>query len=277
MKSFQPREAMQVVGRGSTQLLFETSFNVKPAMSTSVGESYEVAINGYTAYNDRVLFTGTLNKTLYYKHPHGKKGNNSNRNEETDKNNDQSESRQDNSSNKSTSSTQALSFLSKIKRTSRKGKTNQQKEASTENAEHTSDNKNQQKKNEKTEQTSSESNELTCLSGSGQIVDSANGIVHFHQQALEFSGTVDIPGVRPGDAIRVEHAGGSTFEPYVAKAAESENNSGTENNTELIEAATHTFAVNVVLVATRPKTETHLTKRKKRISSLPLDNDAPDK
>jgi len=257
MKITQPMKARYVVGRGSTQLLFESSFDVKPPMSTTVGESYEVEVTNYTAFNDRVLIKGTLNKTLYYKHPHGQKGNTSNSDKEAEK-------QQENSNTDSTTSTTSQKFLSKIKR--RKGKNSQQKEQAEETSKQKSSDKNQQNKNEQSEQNDSASNQLACLCGSGQIVESTHGIVHFHQQALEFSGTVEIPGVKPGDSIHVTRVEGSTFEPLVTAAAANENNNG------LINAATHTFAVDVELVATRSKAEKHTSKKERSFKSLPLNN-----
>jgi len=274
MKCTQSREAMQVVGKGSTQLLFETSFDVKPPMSTAIGESYEVEITDFKVFSDRVLFKGTVDKTLYYKHPHGKKGKEGNTNQKDDKDkkdendkkddkkDDQSQNQQENSCDDSAES-KSCKFLSKIKKHSRKGKKNQQKEKSSEKDNHKSGDKDQQ--TEKSEQKSSESNELTCLSGSGQLIDSAYGIVHFRQQVLEFAGTVEIPGVRPGDTIDVERAEGSTFEPLGSTAS---------GNTifGLIDKITQAFAVDVVLVATRSQPAKHSST--KEFSSLPADNNA---
>lgn len=297
MKCTQPREAMQVVGKGSTQLLFETSFDVKPPMSTAIGESYEVEITDFKVFCDRVLFKGTVDKTLYYKHPHGKKGKECNTNKEEDKDkkdekdkkddnckkddkdkkdnkckkddkkDDQSKHQQENSCDDSATSTKSCKFLSKIKKYSRKGKTNQQKEKSSEKDNHKCDDKDHQNETDKSERKSSESNELTCLSGSGQLIDSAHGIVHFRQQVLEFAGTVGIPGVRPGDTIHVERAEGSTFEPFVSTVSE-------DTICGLIDKTTQAFAVDVVLVATRSKPAKHSATKKRRFSSLPADNNA---
>lgn len=71
----------RTVGQGKTQLLCETRFSVKPAMSRVLGELYDVEITDYTVFIDRVLVKGIVEKSFFYKHPHlGKR--NSNKNDE---------------------------------------------------------------------------------------------------------------------------------------------------------------------------------------------------
>ncbi len=67
----------RIVGQGRTQLLCETSFSVKPAMSRVLGELYDVEITDYTVFIDKVLVKGIVEKSFFYKHPHlGKRNGN---------------------------------------------------------------------------------------------------------------------------------------------------------------------------------------------------------
>jgi DNA mismatch repair ATPase MutL len=282
VETIQSFEKMQVVGKGRTQLLFETSFNVNPPMSKIIGESYDVEITDYTVFNDRVLIKGTVEKTLYYKHPHGKKGQNDeadskkDNNEEADNNEEQSDKKDEESKDDSATSElkKSFHFFSKKRKNARKEEVNNKEEKSEKNKEQKSE-KNKEQKSEKKDSESknnsgiSESAEKTdefkCLNGWGQVLDSSNGIVHFNQQVSEFSGTVEIPGVMPGDYCHVELVEASNCDPFVAAAAASGNNNG-----GLIEAGTQLFALDVVLVAARTKAEKYSTRRKKKASTLPL-------
>jgi hypothetical protein len=66
----------QLVGQGKTQLLCETYINIKPPMSQIIRETYNVAVADYTVFADQVVVKGTVEKTIYYLHPHGKKASN---------------------------------------------------------------------------------------------------------------------------------------------------------------------------------------------------------
>ncbi|KJS15085.1 MAG: hypothetical protein VR69_15240 [Peptococcaceae bacterium BRH_c4b] len=69
----------RIVGQGRTQLLCETRFSVKPAMSRVLGELYDVEITDYTTFIDKVLVKGIVEKSFFYKHPHlGKRDGNKN-------------------------------------------------------------------------------------------------------------------------------------------------------------------------------------------------------
>jgi len=260
-------EQVQVVGEGRTQLLFETVFKIKPPMSKPLGESYDVQITDQTIFNDRVLIKGTVEKTLYYQHPHGKKGN-SNQKGDNNQKGDQSDNNEE--ENKNVSSTSAskktFRFLGK------KNKNSQNKDQS--------DNKEEESKNN-----SSTSAECKCLNGSGQVVDSSNGIVHFIQQVSEFTGTVEIPGITPSDFIHVRLAEVTDYDPVVAMDMEntdsenSEKGTTEQGNTEkknngLIYAGKQMFKIDIVLVATRTEQVQKIEKRKKKSKALPLKNTA---
>lgn len=299
METARPIEKMKVVGKGSTQLLFETSFDVKPPMSNPIGESYDVAITEYTALNDRVLIKGTVEKTLYYKHQHGKKGQDSAKknannggdsqnNEHSDNDNSDDNNTEETGNDDSATAKKSFRFLYKLRKNSRKEKANNQKKTGENKNQQSGNNKTQNKdknnncnknksKNNATKSAAEKTDELKCLSGSGQLVDSAHGIVHFHQQVLQFAGTVEIPGVRPGDSFEVERAEGRSFEAFTAIAAESENNNSgnSSNNNGLIEAATHKFVVDIVLTAKRNKPEKYSLRKNRNITALPLEQNVP--
>lgn len=275
MENTQSLEKMHIVGKGRTQLLFETSFNVKPPMSKIIGESYDVEITDYNVFNDRVLIKGTVEKTLYYKHPHGKKGqnnkadNNNDNNKKADNNEKEFEKNNDESQDDSTTSESKKSFhlFSKKRKNTRKEEVNNKEEKSEKNKEQASNKKDEESKNSSAASDSEKTDEFKCLNGWGQVLDSSNGIVHFNQQVSEFSGTVEIPGIMPGDYCQVELVEASNCDSFIAAAVDSGNNNG------LIEAGTQLFAIDVVLVAARSKAEKYSARRKKKARTLPLDQE----
>ena len=193
----------QLVGEGKTQLLCETYVNIKPPMSRIIRESYNVEVSDYTVLNDKVLVKGTVEKTFYYQHPHGKKS-------QSDQNKD-GDNKEDNKGD------------------------NPQGEAKKE-GENNESTKKEDKNNESTKP-----DEFKCLNSWGELVDSYAGIVHFNHQVFAFTGTVDIPGVLPGDECTVE-AAVNEYAPFAAIGAE---------NNDLIKEGTHAFKIDIALKATR--------------------------
>ncbi len=100
--------------------------------------------------------------------------------------------------------------------------------------------------------------EFKCLDGWGQLDDYYGGIVHFHNQIFQFKGTVEIPGVVPGDSIEVVRAEVAESHPFeaVALASDDDDDDDDDNNDPvdengLIHAGRQMFKINVVLCATR--------------------------
>jgi hypothetical protein len=291
METTHPVEKMQVVGKGSTQLLFETSFYIQPPMSKIVGESYDVEVTDFTILDEKVLVKGIVEKTLYYKHPHlGKKGNNKQQDSANSDKKDASENAgsEDTKDSKeaetadSADESKSKSVKSKLKnvygkfsRRSKKGKNSQEENSNQSNQEKNGeDNQEQSQKNEQENKKGSENtDEFKCLNGWGQVLDSSHGIVHFYQQVSEFSSTVDIPGAMPGDSCHIELAEVKNCEPFIATAAGSENNESKDNNSNnsLITTGTQMFSLDIVVVAARNKTKKQSRIRSKKAKTLPLD------
>lgn len=56
--------------------------------------------------------------------------------------------------------------------------------------------------------------EFKVYDGEGTLVDTLRGIVHFHQQFFEFTGTADITGVVPNDVVT--GTANITYDPFIA-------------------------------------------------------------
>jgi hypothetical protein len=83
--------------------------------------------------------------------------------------------------------------------------------------------------------------EFKLLNGWGSLVDSSSGIIHFHQQVFEFTGTVAIKDVIVTDVV----TGSAHVKNYdVFDATEVEDNG-------LISGGKQTFKIDVALSATR--------------------------
>ena len=119
----------------------------------------------------------------------------------------------------------------------KKGKNNQNEDSDNKEDKSQEENKKEDKSSESTKP-----DEFKCLNSWGQLVDSYAGIVHFNHQVFEFTGTVEIPGVLPGDVCTVEMAAVNEYGSFVALGAE---------NNDLIKEGTHPFKIDVALKATR--------------------------
>lgn len=177
MEATNPSPQPFEVGVGSTQLICETSFQVKPPLSKIIREEYTAEITDATVFNDKVLFTGKAEHMIYYLHAHGKKSNNDNK--------------QEGDSNRSSDEEPA--------------------------------------------------DEFKVFDGSGALVDSSRGIVHFHQQVFEFTGTTEIKGVVPTDVV-VGTAKVSEYDNFTAIAAD---------ESGVVSGGKKIFKINVDLSATR--------------------------
>jgi len=263
MVTTEPFEQMQVVGKGRTQLLFETTFKIKPPMSKLITEAYDVEITDYTVLTDRVQIKGTVEKTFYYQHPHlGKKGKNSQKNESNNKE-EQSQKKEAGSRNDSATSEYdaTVQFLSKFEKKSKK---------------HNKED-NSQKKEAENKNDSVTPDDLKCITGSGKVVNSYNGIVHFFHQVFDFSGNVEIPGVMPGDYCQIELAEARDYGTFVpveddnttsdnTKSDNTMNDSTISDNTKseekngLIKEGRQMFQIEVVLTAVRSEKNISLMK-----------------
>lgn len=177
MESTKQAEQRAVVGTGSTQLLCETSIQLKPPMSRIIREEYTAEITDNTVFNGKVLFKGKAEHMLYYLHVHGKKANN-----------EQKEG----------------------------GESNRDSDVETED-------------------------EFKVFDGEGALVDSSRGIVHFHQQFFEFTGTAEIKDVIPTDVV-TGTARVAEYDDFTASVVD---------DNGVISGGKQMFKIDVALTATR--------------------------
>ncbi|NLI14059.1 MAG: DUF3794 domain-containing protein, partial [Peptococcaceae bacterium] len=76
--------------------------------------------------------------------------------------------------------------------------------------------KEEKKKDCESTEKQKKTNKFKCLDGWCKHIESYNGIVHFYQQKLEFAGTVEIPGIMPGDSCQVDLAEVKDYDAFVA-------------------------------------------------------------
>lgn len=221
MVATNPFEQGQVVGEGKTQLICETFFNVEPPMSKIIGESYEVQITDSTVFYDRVLVKGIVEKTFYYKHPHlGKKG--------VIPKKDDSSKKEENKKNKETKQKDGFEDWWDL----------QSSESKTYKQTFGEDSKKDSASTDETQKTA----EFKSQNGWGRRAESFDGIVHFYQQNLEFAGTIEIPGVKPGDLCNIELAEVRDYDSFIATNKE---------NSGLINAGKQMFIIDIALKVAR--------------------------
>ena len=218
-------KAERVVGEGSTQLLCETYFNIDPPLTKVLEQRFEVVITDYTVFVDKVMFKGLVEKSLIYKHPHLKKKFDKMKDENKDEN-----KKDDSNKNEGRDAGNTCG-----------GKKDDEKKEGTDKADVKHD---CEKKNAKTKD-SINKEDLHCSSQGWCIrLDSNDGIVHFYEEILQFTGIVKVCGVMPGDNCHFVAAEVRDYEAIVP--TETDKNG-------LVRAASQMFIITVEVNVTRPK------------------------
>lgn len=226
-----PLEDEFLVGQGSSQLLFETRFNVKPPMSHVIGEKFDVEIKEYTVFADKVLVKGIVEKSFFYKHPHvGKKADR--KKDEGQKEGGKEDKKEEDRGNRKSDVRTFNDFASWISQFKRVQTVSYSSKKETD-------------KNTKTfEAPAEKENDKHYTSGWCSKIDSYDGIIHFYQETMEFAGIVEIPGIMPGDTCHVVLAEVRDYERIIPVETDQDG---------LIKSGKQMFIVKIALKATRDR------------------------
>lgn len=238
-----------VTSRGRTQLLIESNVNIKPPMAKILNETYDVQLEGYTVFKDKVLVKGIVEKTFFFKHPHlGKKEDDKKGNDKKgakqkgdkkkgDKGEENENKHKKDKKSKSNwyASSDWLNFLGQLK--CNQNTDEQSASAKKENDDNSTDERHQKKEEENTADGGRK-----LMNGWCKRIGQYEGIVHYCQENFEFAGIVEMPGISPGDNCYLEQAEVKNYDKFIP----------TENDDNgLVNAGKQMFIIDIALKATK--------------------------